>query len=151
MPKLNLNTPCVGVCSTVYGDHVCRGCKRFAKEVINWNKYDTIQQQDVFNRLGALIIEVMRERVNIVDENLLIEQMDKLNLRYREEQHPLTWAYYLLRAGANKIKDISKYGLRLIPPYENTSLNKLFDDLDDDYYLHAQQAFNKLKSITAAS
>ena len=33
-------TPCVGICSTTYGDEVCRGCKRFYFEVINWNKYD---------------------------------------------------------------------------------------------------------------
>jgi len=32
--------PCVGVCSTTnLGDDVCRGCKRKAQDVIDWNKY----------------------------------------------------------------------------------------------------------------
>jgi hypothetical protein len=36
MPNQTIKTPCVGLCSTVYGDLVCRGCKRFHHEVINW-------------------------------------------------------------------------------------------------------------------
>ncbi|WP_317135104.1 DUF1289 domain-containing protein [Piscirickettsia litoralis] len=38
-------TPCVGLCSTVYGDDVCRGCKRFYHEIIDWNQYDINQKQ----------------------------------------------------------------------------------------------------------
>ncbi|MCA4075779.1 DUF1289 domain-containing protein, partial [Pseudomonas kurunegalensis] len=36
MSNKSIKTPCVGLCSTVYGDTVCRGCKRFHHEVINW-------------------------------------------------------------------------------------------------------------------
>lgn len=39
MPNQTIKTPCVGLCSTVYGDLVCRGCKRFHHEVIHWNGY----------------------------------------------------------------------------------------------------------------
>ena len=34
-----VKTPCVGLCSTTYGDLVCRGCKRFSHEIVNWNRY----------------------------------------------------------------------------------------------------------------
>ncbi|MEM9624509.1 MAG: DUF1289 domain-containing protein, partial [Pseudomonadota bacterium] len=37
---LTKRTPCVGICSTTYGDLVCRGCKRFAHEIVQWNAYD---------------------------------------------------------------------------------------------------------------
>ncbi|MCF8976542.1 DUF1289 domain-containing protein, partial [Pseudomonas edaphica] len=33
MSNQAIKTPCVGLCSTVYGDLVCRGCKRFHHEV----------------------------------------------------------------------------------------------------------------------
>ncbi|HBZ99754.1 MAG TPA: DUF1289 domain-containing protein, partial [Pseudomonas sp.] len=28
MSSQRIKTPCIGLCSTVYGDVVCRGCKR---------------------------------------------------------------------------------------------------------------------------
>ncbi|MEL0305883.1 MAG: DUF1289 domain-containing protein, partial [Halieaceae bacterium] len=40
-----IRTPCIGVCSTGVGDVVCRGCKRFAHEVIDWNGYSPEQKQ----------------------------------------------------------------------------------------------------------
>lgn len=39
MSNQTIKTPCIGLCSTVYGDLVCRGCKRFHHEVIQWNGY----------------------------------------------------------------------------------------------------------------
>ena len=38
MHKTKASTPCLGICSTTYGDDVCKGCKRFVHEVISWNK-----------------------------------------------------------------------------------------------------------------
>ncbi|MEM6710457.1 MAG: DUF1289 domain-containing protein [Pseudomonadota bacterium] len=47
-------TPCVGICSTTYGDLVCRGCKRFAHEITGWNGYSDGQRSDVETRLQTL-------------------------------------------------------------------------------------------------
>ena len=44
-------TPCVGICSTTYGDDVCRGCKRFIHEVINWNSFKPEEKEAVWKRL----------------------------------------------------------------------------------------------------
>ena len=49
-----VKTPCVGVCSTVFGDEVCRGCKRFQHEVIEWNGYTDFEKEIVWNRLESL-------------------------------------------------------------------------------------------------
>ena len=46
-------TPCVGRCSTVFGDQVCSGCRRFNHEVIQWNTYTPEQQSAVWKRLDA--------------------------------------------------------------------------------------------------
>ncbi|MEJ2131069.1 MAG: DUF1289 domain-containing protein, partial [Gammaproteobacteria bacterium] len=54
MPDRPISTPCVGVCSTVYGDLVCRGCKRYAHEVIEWNRYEPQQKREVWRRLVML-------------------------------------------------------------------------------------------------
>ena len=55
MLKPPVKTPCIGVCSTGIGDSVCRGCKRFAHEVIDWNSYTPEQKDIVDRRLGVLL------------------------------------------------------------------------------------------------
>ena len=54
----SLKTPCIGVCSTVFGDDVCRGCKRFQHEVIQWNSYSDPEKeyQETINKANALVV-----------------------------------------------------------------------------------------------
>jgi len=47
-------SPCIGICSTTYGDLVCRGCNRFAHEVVQWNGYDATQRDAIWARLKEL-------------------------------------------------------------------------------------------------
>ena len=61
--QLNKRTPCVGICSTTYGDLVCRGCKRFAHEIVQWNGYDEGQQDAVRERLTRLRDEILEALV----------------------------------------------------------------------------------------
>jgi uncharacterized protein len=94
-------TPCVGTCSTTYGDLVCRGCKRFSHEIVEWNAFDPEQRRVVWERLLKLragaagaVIEVHDEArlrqssvaVGIVDA----ERLDPLNLVYEALQR-LQW------------------------------------------------------------
>lgn len=64
-------TPCIGVCSTTYGDLVCRGCKRFAHEVVGWNGFADTQRHVVWTRLNRLLAESVRAYVTVVDEERL--------------------------------------------------------------------------------
>jgi uncharacterized protein len=52
-------TPCAGRCSTVFGDAVCRGCRRFNHEVIQWNTYNPTQQTAVWKRLDAQLDQIL--------------------------------------------------------------------------------------------
>ena len=72
----SVKTPCIGVCSTVFGDDVCRGCKRFQHEVIQWNSYSDYEKSSVLNRLEILKTQIMRSKVLISDETLLKEQLE---------------------------------------------------------------------------
>lgn len=64
-------TPCIGICSTTYGDLVCRGCKRFAHEIVGWNGYRDEQRELVWARLHALLAQSVRVYLRVVDEALL--------------------------------------------------------------------------------
>lgn len=61
-------TPCVGICSTTYGDLVCRGCKRFSHEITGWNTYSAAQRQDVEARLVRLQAGVISGLLEVLDE-----------------------------------------------------------------------------------
>ena len=52
-------TPCAGRCSTVFGDAVCRGCRRFNHEVIKWNTYSLEQQTAVWRRLDIQLDQIL--------------------------------------------------------------------------------------------
>ncbi|MFW2078212.1 DUF1289 domain-containing protein [Acinetobacter sp. ULE_I010] len=52
-------TPCAGRCSTVFGDAVCRGCRRFNHEVIQWNTYTEQQRLAVWKRLDAQLDQIL--------------------------------------------------------------------------------------------
>lgn len=52
-------TPCAGRCSTVFGDSVCRGCRRFNHEVIKWNTYTPEQHTAVWRRLDAQLNQIL--------------------------------------------------------------------------------------------
>lgn len=52
-------TPCAGRCSTVFGDLVCRGCRRFSHEVIYWNQYTSEQHAAVWMRLDAQLDQIL--------------------------------------------------------------------------------------------
>ncbi|MEJ2416782.1 MAG: DUF1289 domain-containing protein, partial [Exilibacterium sp.] len=60
-----VRTPCVGVCSTGIGDEVCRGCKRFAHEVIDWNAYTHSQRVLVAQRLESFLVQVVQSKVEV--------------------------------------------------------------------------------------
>jgi len=101
-------SPCIGVCSTTYGDLVCRGCNRFAHEVVQWNGYDEAQRDAIWGRLeelrdgslaGVLSDErvailcataesvKIRDRAGLSDTSLAYEVLRRLAMRRR----PLPW------------------------------------------------------------
>ena len=62
------STPCVGICSTTYGDLVCRGCKRFSHEIVAWNVFTDDQRERVWTRLHALRDQATGVFVTVLDE-----------------------------------------------------------------------------------
>lgn len=44
-------SPCIGVCSTVLGDEICRGCGRSFEEVLNWHQFSDEQKRAINRRL----------------------------------------------------------------------------------------------------
>ena len=110
----SVKTPCIGVCSTVFGDEVCRGCKRFQHEIIKWNAYDDIEKRSVLNRLELLKVQIMQSKVMIIDEDLLRSKLHEYKVKFDEDSDSLCWVFDLLRSGSQSIADPSEFGFDLI-------------------------------------
>ena len=97
LPDYTRTTPCIGLCSTVYGDLVCRGCKRFSHEIIDWNRYDHQQKAAVWQRLEQLLeLETSGLRLRRHCAGLSLKQLrDELDSAYFD----LSSAYHERRIG----------------------------------------------------
>jgi predicted Fe-S protein YdhL (DUF1289 family) len=129
-----VKTPCVGVCSTGIGDSVCRGCKRFAHEVIHWNGYTEAQRRTIATRLEHYLTQVVDNRLEVLDEALLLAQVRHQQIQFNSEQSPQCWVFDLLRAGASQIHSLGAYGIALRPEWQGTPLTVVRDDIDKDFY-----------------
>ena len=67
MQKNRSTTPCLGICSTTYGDDVCKGCKRFVHEIIGWPTFSQDERALVNDRLEKFKILILKDRFKIVD------------------------------------------------------------------------------------
>lgn len=129
-----VKTPCVGICSTGIGDSVCRGCKRFAHEVIDWNLYSHDQKLLIAHRLESFLSRIVRNHIEILDERLLLEQIRYQQIQFKSEQPAYCWVFDLLRAGASQINDLGVFGLCLQPGSRHLSLKQISQLIDQDYY-----------------
>lgn len=90
-------TPCVGTCSTTYGDLVCRGCKRFAHEIVQWNAFDPEQRRAVWQRLLALRAGAVATVLEVRNEVRLREYARERRLSGADELDAPNLAYELLQ------------------------------------------------------
>lgn len=128
-------TPCIGVCSTGIGDTVCRGCKRYADEVIHWNSYSNAEKRAINSRLDQLLSQVVTAKLRVVDAPLLERQLQALQIRYSAHRSPPTWVFELLRAGAAQISDPCAFGFELELEYRAMTLVALREQIDQEFFL----------------
>ena len=115
MPKLQKkrsSTPCLGICSTTFGDEVCKGCKRFAHEIVGWTKYSQGEREIVNDRLEKFKIQILQHRFAITDKNLFESMLEEKAINFNHSLDPLTWIFDLFRAAGSQKFDISNFGIK---------------------------------------
>lgn len=133
-------TPCMGICSTTYGDLVCRGCKRFAHEIIAWNGFDEGQRETVWARLIELRDTCVRDVVHAG----LRADMDAVcvarGLPSETGSSTLSLTYELLRRGLNEPQVVvdAKIDLR-----ENETPMDALKAIDDLFLQRSQAHYER--------
>jgi predicted Fe-S protein YdhL (DUF1289 family) len=106
-------TPCAGRCSTVFGDSVCRGCRRFSHEVIDWNRYTPMQREYIWQRLDQQLNQIVLPLVQIADEQQLQQFIEARQLRLSEQASRGRQVYEVLRVCQRQPQLTEESGLAL--------------------------------------
>ena len=142
----SVKTPCIGVCSTVFGDEVCRGCKRFQNEVIDWNSYQDSQKIAVLSRLESLKTQIMESKISIVNKKLLQNQLDTLDIKYVIDDNPFCWVFDLLRQASQSIDSLQDFGVVLKDGVEN-NLFELKKVIENELFSLSEAHFQRYFKI----
>jgi predicted Fe-S protein YdhL (DUF1289 family) len=135
---LNKRTPCLGICSTTYGDLVCRGCKRFAHEIVQWNGYADVQQEQIWRRLHRLRDEVVAQHLQIIDGDtyLRITQAAKL-----DTLEPIERIYELARFLVLEAQPLHKAGIAAVSGEEDALL--VLQAIDREIYIRSKAHYER--------
>ena len=132
MRKNRSSTPCIGICSTTFGDDVCKGCKRFSHEITNWGKFSTDERAVVNSRLEQFKITILEEKFTISDSELFESKMNEFSINFNSSLEPITWIFDLLRASSNKDLNVNDFGVEILPAFSNLSLIELRDLINQE-------------------
>ena len=137
-------TPCIGICSTTsLGDKICRGCKRFGFEVINWNQYGEAEKRAVLKRLDVLTGQIMNARIRIVSPAKLQQALDDYRFFYDPDMSPHTWLHNLMQKRLHRIEKLEDIGAQLLPAYANYTLRELVQEINEELLRLSEAHFER--------
>lgn len=129
----NIKTPCLGICSTTsLGDLVCRGCKRYSFEVINWNGYDAEAKSAVLSRIDRLNTQILENKLHIFSVSSLKAGLDRFQIPYDESLSPYCWLHNLLKKGHGRMENLEDYGVAALGSYAGMPLAELCEIIEND-------------------
>jgi predicted Fe-S protein YdhL (DUF1289 family) len=138
-----VKTPCIGVCSTGIGDTVCRGCKRFSHEVIDWNSYTLVQKQAVDQRLSGFLSQCVSNKLRVLDKALLRWQLEVQQIRFVEQHDEYCWVFSLLKAGAGQVDNTLDFGFEVDLHYRKLPLIELREMIDQEFYTLSEAHYER--------
>lgn len=147
-PRRERTSPCIGVCSTTFGDLVCRGCKRFAHEVVDWNGYEPDQRQAIWRRLAELRDASIGGFLSVIDPDALEAAAARLHIVPMPEQSPLTLAYETLRR-TRGAPDFAALGLATSPAGAAVPPAELFATISREFLTRSTAVYERNFRIPA--
>jgi len=145
MRKNRSSTPCIGICSTTFGDDVCKGCKRFSHEITNWGKFSTDERAVVNSRLEQFKTTILEEKFTISDSELFESKMNEFSINFNSSLEPITWIFDLFRAAGSQSFDLGNYGIKSLKQFDpKTIKDEINDELLELSEAHHGRYFKKL-------
>ena len=115
--KLIKRTPCIGVCSTTYGDDICRGCRRFRHEITSWINYSDSEKNIINRRLEKFKVALNQSKI-----------------RFNQDLEPICWVFDLFRSLNTEDLNLKDFGLAIQKEFANIPLPQLKEDVNKEFY-----------------
>ena len=145
LQKKRSSTPCLGICSTTFGDEVCKGCKRFSHEIVSWTKYSLEEREIINDRLEKFKIKILQHRFKVYDSKLLASRLDEKAINFNHSLNPITWIFDLFRAAGSQEFDLNKYGIESLNHFNpKTIKDEINDELLQLSEAHHERYFKKI-------
>ena len=144
--RLTRRTPCVGICSTTYGDLVCRGCKRFSHEIVDWNTYSEAQRQDIEARLARLKAGVVAGLVKVIDEHQCLAVLTADQAQYgegSEEAEVALQIYHYLTRARTELELAELAPLAIAMPAHIETIAELRDAVEAEFLARSKAAYER--------
>ena len=122
LQKKRSSTPCLGICSTTFGDEVCKGCKRFSHEIVSWTKYSLEEREIVNDRLEKFKVQILKQRFEIIDKDLFETKLEEKAINFNHSLDPLTWIFDLFRAAGSQSFDIEGFGIKQLSQFDSKTI-----------------------------
>lgn len=148
MRRTRSATPCIGICSTTFGDDVCKGCRRFSHEIINWPKYSDDERAIVNSRIEQFKIKVLQEKFSIVDPDVFHSKLSEHSIKFNDSMEPITWLFDLLRASGKQELNLEDFGVQILPQYAHYPLPDLKQLMNTEFSELSEAYFNRFHNLS---
>lgn len=141
------------MCSTTsVGDSICRGCKRYAFEVIRWNGYLDEEKEAVLRRIEALTVQIMQDKFHIASVEALAQGMAQLKLPFNAALSPYCWINTLMQKAPLERIVFADFGINVAPMFGHLSAPELANLVDTELLLlcdaHFERYFNLVDGMS---
>ena len=92
---------------------MCRGCKRFSHEIVDWNSYDDAQKETIWERLETFKKQVVGQVVRFKDQHRFQSAIEAQKIKEPEDYQSV---YLLLQCLVRHSKTLSFAGLENVSP-----------------------------------
>ena len=92
---------------------MCRGCKRFSHEIVDWNSYDDAQKETIWERLETFKKQVVGQIVRFKDQYRFQSAIEAQKITEPEDYQAV---YLLLQRLVRHSKTLSFAGLENVSP-----------------------------------
>jgi predicted Fe-S protein YdhL (DUF1289 family) len=140
-------TPCIGICSTTsIGDAICRGCKRYAFEVIRWNSYSDSEKESVLRRIEALTVQILKNRFHIQSWDALEKALTAYKIPLNPALSPYCWLHSLLQKAPLADIDPAACGFAILAAQQDATLAQLASVVNAELLLLCEAHFDRYYS-----
>ena len=128
-----IRTPCIGICSTTsVGDVVCRGCKRYSFEVIDWNSYSDAEKLAVLRRVEKLNVQILEHRLKVLSADKLKAGLRRCKVPFDEALSPYCWVHNLLKRSHDQIGSLEEFGVAINSDFQHLTVEELYRQVEKE-------------------